>query len=405
MKPSWWRGTVFAVSCLPLLWTGCQTSAPKPQATLVDLEPLPVIAGPTVKTSVEIPLQLIGGLVVIETRGPDGPWRFLIDTGSSSTLVSPEYAIRHLSRFKEKNPPTVWLRDATGRAVPVESVILDRIDFGPANFQNVRALVFDCGDISDHLGIQIDGVLGFSLFSNARLTLDYPGQRVVLSSLEEARPLRGCVLPISIHNDVPLVALTIGTRSVVALIDSGSDGGLNLDPAGLDLEFVSPPREGTLIGTLHGNHRQILARLRDTLYLGDHHLVQPIADLSGVETSLGSDILRHFEITFDQAKRQVAFYRADADSTVLTPPKRSSGLSFNKSRAYWKINAVAPGSPAEAAGFAVGDLVSRLNGEPVEHWDLNRFRALVAAGEPITYTLIKGRDEIPLTAAPFAIVP
>ncbi len=402
------RSVCFSLSgcAAALLLVSCQTASRAPINTEpIDLAPLPVIAEPQVKTRVEVPMQIIGGLAVVETQGADGPWRFLIDTGASRTLVSPEFAIRHLRRPADPNPPKVWLRDVTGRAVPVESVMLEKIDFGPANFQNVRALVYDCSELSDHLGVQIDGVLGFTLFGNARLTLDYPGRRVVMSSLNDQLPLRGCVLPVTVHNDVPYVQLSLGARSLVTLIDTGSDGSLNLDPAGLDLEFAVPPRTGTLIGTLHGNHRQIVGRLDNTLTIGDHQIVQPIADLSGQLTSLGGELLRHFEITFDQASSRVAFYRPTDDMRIVTPPKLSAGLSFSKARAYWKINAVAPDSPAEAAGFRVGDLVSRINGEAVENWDLERFRQLVDAGGTINYTLIKGRDEVTLAAETYVLVP
>ena len=390
---------------LAMLLVSCQTAPKTGESPRIDLDAMPVVARQMVSTRVEIPMQVIGGLAVIKTQGPDGPWHFLIDTGASRTLVSPEFAIRHLKRPVDPTPPKVWLRDATGRAVPVESVVLDRIDFGPANFQNVRALVYDCSEIGDHLGLQIDGVLGFTLFNNARLSLDYPGQRVVLSSLDDPTPLRGCVLPITVHNDVPYVQLALGARSLVTLIDTGSDGGLNLDPAGLDLEFESPPRAGTLIGTLHSNHQQIVARLKKTLYIGDHQLPRPIADLSGQLTSVGGEILRHFEITFDQSTNRVAFFRESSDLALTTPAKQSAGLSFSKARAYWKINAVAPDSPAEAAGFKVGDLVSRINGEPVEAWNLERFRELVDIGGQIDYSLIKGRDEETFTAATFVLVP
>ncbi len=397
-------------SALALLMVSCQTGPSDARRTgassaPIDLAPLPVVAEPTLRTRVEIPMQVIGGLVVVETRGSDGPWRFLIDTGASRTLVSPEFAIRNLQRPADPDPPKVWLRDATGRAVPVESVMLEKIDFGPANFRNVRALVYDCGELSDHLGVQIDGVLGFTLFGNARLTLDYPRRQVVMSTLDDDQPLRGCVLPVTIHNDVPYVQLSLGSRSLVTLIDTGSDGSLNLDPAGLDLEFVSPPRPGTLIGTLHGNHQQIVGRLRNTLTIGDHQLIEPIADLSGQLTSIGGEILQNFQVTFDQSTNRVAFYRPGDDLRITTPARHSAGLSFSKARAYWKINAVANGSPAEAAGFRVGDLISRINQDPVENWDLERFRQLVETGGTIDYTLIKGRDEVPLSAATFVLVP
>lgn len=390
---------------------GCRTPPDPvtgpPEESTIYLSPLPVVATPPAPplTRVEFPMQWIGGLVVVEANDETGPWNFLIDTGSSATLVSPEFAIRRRSRRANPQDPTMWLRDASGRAVPVETVFLDKVDFGPAHFSSVRALVFDCSVISDHLGIRIDGVLGFQLFADARLTLDYPGRRIVMSKLDDDTPLRGCVLPFTRQSGVPLVELTLGEHNLLTLIDSGSDGSLNLDPAGLELDFASPPRPGTLIGTLHGNHRQFLGRSVDTLHIGDFRVVQPIVDLSGQLTAIGGEILHHFEITFDQSAEEVAFYRPDMDLTIPSPAKLSSGVSFSKVRAYWRVTAIAPDSPAAAAGFKVGDLVIRLNGEPVENWDLNRYRELVDAGGVIDYTLLKGRDELTLQAATFTLVP
>lgn len=389
---------------------GCQSVTPPGSAreeSTIYLSPLDVVAEdtPPLPTRVEFPMKWIGGLVVVEAQDEAGPWNFLIDTGSSATLVSPEFAIRRRSRRANPEPGTVWLRDAAGVAIPVESVFLDKIDFGPARFNSVRALVFDCSVISDHLGIRIDGVLGFNLFADARLTLDYPGRRIVMSALDDEVPLRGNVLTFTQQNGVPFINATLGAQPILALIDSGSDGSLNLDPAGLDLRFAAPPRRGTLIGTLHGNHRQILGRLIDPLQIGGFRVDRPVIDLSGQLTSIGGEILHHFEVTFDQTTRQVAFYRPDADTLIPSPPKMSSGVSFSKVRAYWRVTAVAPGSPAERAGFAEGDLVIRINGDPVEAWDLNRYHELIEAGGTIAYTFLQGRDEVTREAAAFALVP
>jgi predicted aspartyl protease len=401
------RFLILGLSSLALLMSGvgCRTSAPVWAPEPVDIAPLPVVAKTTIKTRIELPMNFVGGLVVVETQGADGPWRFLIDTGSSTCLVSPEYAIRHLRKPVDPTSPKVWLRDASGRAAAAESVLLSRIDFGYANFQNVRALVFDCREISDHLGMQIDGVLGFSLFGNARLTLDYPNRKVIMSSLNDETPLRGSILPVTSHNDVPLIQITLDNRNLVALIDTGNDGGLTLDPAGLNLDFASPPRRGTLVGTLYGDHEQFAARLAHTVHLSDHKLVNPIVDLSGTLTSLGGEILKEFEVTFDQSRNLVAFYRPLHDMLLFTPPKLSSGLSFKKFLAYWKVTGIAPDSPAEAAGLAVGDLVIRINDEPVEGWTLSRFRALIDDGGTINYTLIKGQDELTHSVKIFTLVP
>ena len=94
---------------------GCRTPTTI-ESRPVDLAPLPVVAEAALETRIELPMQFVGGLVVVETAGEDGPWRFLIDTGSSTCLVSPEYAIRHLKKPLTPNAPKVWLRDASGRA-------------------------------------------------------------------------------------------------------------------------------------------------------------------------------------------------------------------------------------------------------------------------------------------------
>lgn len=393
-----------------LMGGGCQSVVPpgsEHDESTIYLSPLPVVAEPEQArpTRAEFPMKRIGGLVVVQANDAGGPWNFLIDTGSSATLVSPEFAIRRRSRRANPDPGTVWLRDAAGIAIPVESVFLDKVDFGPAHFRDVRALVFDCSVISDHLGIRIDGVLGFNLFANARLTLDYPGRRIVMSALNDEAPLRGNVLPFTKQNGVPFVEATLGDQSLLALIDSGSDGSLNLDPAGLDLRFAVPPRRGTMIGTLHGNHRQILGRLSDPLQLGEFRIEQPIIDLSGQLTALGGEILHHFEITFDQSTNEVAFYRPEDAPAIPSPAKMSSGVSFSKVRAYWRITAVAPESPAAQARFQEGDLVIRINGEAVEGWDLNRFNELIESGGLVDYTFLQGRDEVTKSAEAFALVP
>jgi hypothetical protein len=259
--------------------------------------------------------------------------------------------------------------------------------------------------ISDHLGLKIDGVLGFQLFADARLTLDYPGRRIIMSEHRDPTPLRGQLLPFTYQNGVPMIEASIDDHPILAMIDSGSDGSLNLDPAGHDLTFAVPPRTGTLIGTLHGNHRQIMARLAGTLNLGDFSMEQPVVDLSGVLTSFGGEMLQHFEITFDQRTKLVAWYRPGDDDSLPAPPKLSSGISFSKVRAYWRVTAVAPNSPAEEAGCEEGDLVIRINGEPVETWDLNRYQQLIEQGGSIDYTFLRGRNEVTLHINTFELVP
>jgi S1-C subfamily serine protease len=80
-------------------------------------------------------------------------------------------------------------------------------------------------------------------------------------------------------------------------------------------------------------------------------------------------------------------------------------MSFRKTPAYWKVAAVVPTSPAAAAGASQGDLVSRVNGEPVSAWDPVRYSDLVASASSIDYTFIEGTSETTRTIDVAVLVP
>ena len=79
-------------------------------------------------------------------------------------------------------------------------------------------------------------------------------------------------------------------------------------------------------------------------------------------------------------------------------------MSFRKTPAYWKVIQVLPNSPA-AGSVSPGDLVSRINGEPVASWDLPRFDKLVASADRIEFTFLDGTRETPQTIAVADLVP
>jgi hypothetical protein len=384
---------VAAFCCLTLL-SGCRTPAgPKPGRTKL------------LSRLIEVPVRVVGNLVIVETQwDKHGPWRFLIDTGSSTTLVSPELAARYSTSEAALGVPPVRVRGADGRVTMLTAVTIRRIELGDARFERVQSLVYDCAELSAHLGVKIDGVLGFPLFRDTIMTLDYPQSRLIITTAGEAPLVPGATLPFDSGAKIPLIPIDVGDRTLLALIDTGSDGPLNLNPTGLELSFVSGPRPGSTIGTLLGDRQQQIGRISDTLRIGLYRLPAPIVDLTDQLSSLGGELLRHFTITFDQARGRVTFYR-DGTVPVESFSKRSSGLSFSKTGAYWRIVGIVPNSPAAESGVQLGDLVVRINGELVEQWDLQRFRTLVETAGAIEFTILNGREETVVRIPTLVLVP
>ena len=387
----------FAAATALALVSGCisfHREPPRPGRTKLD-SPLVVLSALTVSNY----------LVVEAKWDKHGPYHFLIDTGASVTLVSPELA----ARYGQKNPfppgtPLVRVKSAEGDTALLAPTMLRRLELDGARFEDVQALIYDCAPLSAHLGMKIDAILGFPLFRETLLTLDYPHSQVLLQRRSAAPRLPGSTIAFNNDRKTPIIPVRLGGRTFAALIDSGSDAALSLNPVGLNPEFAVAPRPGATVGTLTGDRTEQVGRLAATLGIGNYTLDRPVANLTDELASLGGGILKNFTVTFDQEHNQVTFLR-DPPAPILPEPRRSAGLSFTKTPVYWRVASVVPGSPAATAGVQPGDLVTRLNGEPVAKWDIRRYELLVATATSIEFTFLNGNAEIPERVNVFDLVP
>lgn len=395
-----WRWLALAVSLLFL--PGCAS---------IPFRREPTPPGRTTLSSplVQLPAQLLGNLFVVEAKWDKaGPYRFVVDTGSSVTLMSPmlvkRYGVEEPAGDARLVRDRVRVAGADGGFLELPAAAVSRLELGEARFENVPVLVYDCAVLSAQLGVRIDGVLGFPLFRETLLTLDYPGRRLLLQPADSVALIPGVVVPFDDGRKTPLVRLRLGDVQFAALVDSGSEADFSINPAGLSPAYATPPREGTLVATLAGDRSQRLARLRDSLQLADEVFPRPIVELTDTLSSIGGGALRHFTLTFDQRRDRLYCQRVGG-GVPPAAPRRSLGLSFAKLPAYWRVASVVAGSPAAQTGIRTGDLVVRIQGEPVANWDRRRLDEAIDARMPLTLSFLNGSMETNRVVAPFELVP
>jgi hypothetical protein len=354
---------------------------------------------------VVVPAQTLGNFMIVEAKWDRyGPYHFVVDTGAANTLVSPALVKRYGNPSLRDNATTVRVASAEGDITELPAASLRRLDLGGARFEDVPVLVYDCAQLSAHLGLRIDGILGFPLFRETALTLDYPHGRVLLQPANSTSLPPGVAVPFDNSLKIPIVDVQLGDRTMVVLLDSGSDATFSVNPVGLDAAFASRPRPGATVGTIAGDHPQRIGRFGDTLVIGTYAVPEPIVDLTDELSAIGGGILKNFTITFDQAHDRATFLR-DSHEVILMPPRRSAGVSFSKTPAYWRVAGVIPGSPAEKAGIQFGDLVTRIDGELVAKWNLTRYEQLVSTASEVTFTCLFGTNEIEKRVQIFDLVP
>jgi len=386
------RALAFCSATAALLIAGCATTPPGPRPGLTRIGNKPVV----------LPATLTGNALIVAAKGG---YHFLVDTGSSRTLVSPEFD----AQWRDKNaftwPRQLTVTSAAGKVTTLPADTLSRLSLGGARFEDVPVLVYDCSALSEELGVKIDGILGFSLFRQIILTLDYPHSQVVLRSIASDPNVVGTSLPLIITENVPVITVRLDQRAFNALIDSGREAAMSVNRSeGAAGDFRFGPIDGLTVHDVVGDHRQRIGRLKGVLHLGDLAVVAPISEITDDLSALGGGLLKYFTVTFDQDAGRVTFDRG-SPAPVTLPPVRSAGLSFSRTPAYWRVAGIVPGSPADRGGVAEGDLVTKIGGEPVSRWTKARFDGLLVGVDQIRLTFLQGNKETEKTLAVTDLVP
>lgn len=246
-----------------------------------------------------------GDLPIVDTYiDGHGPFRFLLDTGAETTIVSP--ACAEAAGLRTEAAALNISSAGAARDRATRTAVLDDLRLGDARFSGVPAIVLEAGS-------RIDGVLGFPLFADLLLTLDGPGGRLLLT---EGELVDGDgSLPLAADDDQalpsPRVFGRIGGERARILIDSGFDGFLFLSggtPESIDMAFVPDQNSEASAETGDGRRTVYLGRLDEVVEVGSHRYEGvPTVVAMGPGTILGGAFLRGLVTTFDQRSRRVRF--------------------------------------------------------------------------------------------------
>jgi predicted aspartyl protease len=262
-------------------------------------------------------VERYGKPYVMVTINGRGPFRFVIDTGTGGdALITPELA-------GELGLPTVGqatLSDPSGQGgKKVRILQIDSLNLAGVEFSNIHAV--------EHTFFaeagQAQGLLGFTLFRNYLLTLDFPARRVTLSTGALTPDGEKTVLPFRLQAGVPVARLKVGgLEPVEAQLDSGGGGLVLPEQLAMRLKFDVAPvafAEGQSICT---RFEIKAARLGTDIKLGRYTFTHPVIEIHPAFplVNFGSPPMQMFAITFDQQNLLVRFESTQRRFTINAPP-------------------------------------------------------------------------------------
>lgn len=255
------------------------------------------------------PMHMRGLMPVVEVQlNGQGPFAFMLDTGAGmqadiDTSVATRLNLRTSGRAISGDPSGQNDRE-------LATATIDTLTIGKAEFRRVTALVRPQRITKDYP--DVDGILGFALFTDYLLTLDYPAMQLKLARGTLPTANHADVLNFEIENRIPVIELAIGKIRVRAHVDSGNfvAGFILPEEIVAQLQLLSTP---VTVGSARSVSNRIELRqvqLRDTIRIGTFDFPQPTVQFPALsDTNVGFKVLRDFTVTFDQKNRRMKLER------------------------------------------------------------------------------------------------
>ncbi|UFH54744.1 aspartyl protease family protein [Spirosoma sp. KNUC1025] len=360
---------------------------------------------------VHIPFQFRSNLIIIPVCINEREVAsFIVDTGVGPTIITDARAfqLQHFTVSRRLNMAGVGGENTLEASVAINNSI--RVGSLRADHHALVILQEDVLNLSEYAGVPIHGIIGYELFANLVVTIDFQHQVLTLTQPDHFRYRRskGDRYPISIQDNkayTNALSVSNGSQSLPLrlVIDTGAGQALLLDryqrsAAPVSGKIVRVPLGRGLTGFIHGQMGR-LPMVYIGRYLLNNVLVsypdstdfgRKLTNLPQRQGNVGCELLRRFRVTFNFPERYM----------ILKPVKQMlrapfehdmSGLelrarSDNLSRYF--IAQLVRQSPAERAGLQVGDELLIINNSPADTLTMGDIQAMLQAGDGKPVSLI-----------------
>ncbi|GLR16646.1 hypothetical protein GCM10007940_12610 [Portibacter lacus] len=336
------------------------------------------------RSHVEVPFEYIQGFIILNVDfNRYLQLKFIFDTGAENTLILKKEITDLLGMTYSKKISLIG-SDLTNLvfAYITRNVNLKLDNSGRVN-QDILVLEDDLNNLDNITGVNIDGIIGASIFKNLVVELDYKRSRIIFHDPDKYKgPKHGFEsFDLQVLKNKPYIQCTTGigdndSIDINLLIDTGASLNYLLHEnthEDIELpEYIIPGQIGTGIsGSLQGymgkvNFLKIGSYQFDGLTTSFQNLDSSIIDNSVYIRNgiVGNKILERFTVVIDYPKQKI---HLKPRKLIFNKPfvyDKSGMVIFAIGRNFDKfyIKSVIAETPASRAGLKPGDFILSFNG-------------------------------------------
>ncbi|QBJ88325.1 PDZ domain-containing protein [Chryseobacterium gleum] len=395
-----------------------------------------------------IPFQFINNLIFIPITVNGAELTFLLDTGVSEAIL---FSLEN-KELKLSNVEKVKF-SGLGGSVSIDGLKSER-NIGKIGDEIVNTsmslyiIIDEEFNISPHVGIPVNGVIGYHFFKDHPIYIDYISKKITVyenADLLKKKIKRFEEFPITIEKDKPYlyagVEMTNEKKDSKLLIDLGNSDAIWLFPTLIKNFVYNRPNIDDFLGRgFNGDIYGKRSRIHN-FYLGDFKFEKPLTAMPDefsiqhvnlVENrkgSVGGEIMRRFTVIFDYPNKKLYLkknrnfddpfhfnmsgldFKQDGlewqedrlkietqKSAMVTTEVYKDAFQYKFSlKPIFSITGVRKDSPAYEAGLKKDDKVISINGERTADMTLEKIVELMKSNEGRNITMIIRRKNEELT--------
>lgn len=388
-----------------------------------------------------IPFKLINNLIFIPVNINGADLTFLLDTGVAETSI---FSLEN-KEVKLTNVEKIKFSGLGGEKSIDGFRSDDNIGKIGKNYVNDSMTIFIITDqdfnISSHVGIPVNGIIGYHFFKNHPVLIDYTSKKIIIyndENLFRKKVKNFSELDISIEKSKPYiiadVEMTNERKSSKLLIDLGNSDPIWLFPKlikdfvynrpNID-DFLGRGFNGDIYGKRSRIHNFYLGNFRfekPLTAMPDEYSIQHVNLVENRKGSLGGDIMRRFTVVFDYPHEKIYIrknrnyddpfhfnmsgldFKQDGmewtKDMVNLPAKNQGNLSggvevLNNNLQYnfilkpiFSIAGVRKDSPGAKAGLQKDDRLISINGKKTADMTLQKIMELMKSEEGRTIEML-----------------
>lgn len=366
---------------------------------------------------IEFPFERYNNLVVIPvTLNGKVTVRFILDSGVQNCILTEPLVATLLNLSYDR---TITF-SAPGKQDSILAHVAKNVNVRLPGIegQGISMLVLDQDylNLSNQLGTEVFGIIGYELFSRFVIEINYDKKIVRFYEPDFFSPKRYYEkVPLIVRGTKPYMAAEIiqkngAAMNVALMVDSGASHAILLDKTTNDNIFVPEKNlEASLGKGLGGDIEGVVGRL-SSVKIGRYSFSEVIAsypyegsyglmpqEAERRNGTIGGEILSRFNLIFDYFSQTLYLtksveYQKKFEYDMSGLEVVAHGTELNKIR----VTNVRDNSPAKRAGIMVGDIINTVNGLTITNTSLNYITTLMRLkkGKKVKLRLLRNGEEV-----------